>query len=208
MTLTAVSTSSAQRRRPGGRSARVRQAVVSAALNQLLTVGYDGLSIRAVAKEAGVAESTVYRWWPTPADLATTAVLSLVDIENPIPDTGTLEGDLREHLTHVVALLNRPDVRRIVRAIAAIDDSNEAGRAARQSFWETRFNVSAEIVRRAVARSEVAAHIDADTVLEAVVAPAYFRALLLDRPLDQELVDWSVEMTLVAFAGGSRRQER
>ena len=69
------------RRRPGGRSARVQDAVAQAALTQLLDVGYQGLTIRGVAQAAGVAETTVYRRWPTINHLTAAALLKLEPYE-------------------------------------------------------------------------------------------------------------------------------
>ena len=51
------------RRRPGGRSARVRSAVLMAALDALADGGYGSFTCEAVAERAGVHKTTVYRRW-------------------------------------------------------------------------------------------------------------------------------------------------
>jgi AcrR family transcriptional regulator len=119
--------------RPGGRSERARLAVLDAALNQLVAHGYDGLTIANVAREAGVAETTVYRRWPTPADLAGGAVAHLAQTDNPVPDTGTLAGDLHALLAQIIRLVRRPEVERILRAAAALVGGNPASAHARKS---------------------------------------------------------------------------
>ena len=55
----------AARRRPGGRSSRVRAAVLGATLEALVQGGYEALSIAEVAARSGVHESTIYRRWGT-----------------------------------------------------------------------------------------------------------------------------------------------
>src|SRR2546427_11820147 len=80
--------------RPGGRSARVGKSVLDAALNRLLTDGFDALSIAAVATDAGVAETTVYRRWPTKSALAAAALAELAAADNPTPATRNPEGNL------------------------------------------------------------------------------------------------------------------
>ncbi|MEU6591705.1 TetR/AcrR family transcriptional regulator [Streptomyces sp. NPDC046881] len=194
-----VSPGATVRTRPGGRSERVRIAVMDAAVNQLATHGYNALSIANVAREAGVAETTVYRRWPTPADLAGGAVAHLAQTDNPVPDTGTLEGDLRTLLSQIIKLVHRPEVERILRAAAALDGGNAMSAHARESFWRTRFTGAGRIVERAVERGELAAGTDPDAVIELLVAPAYMRLLLTNRPLDDELLDGSVRRTLKAF---------
>src|SRR2546429_9224383 len=84
------------KRRPGGRSARVRQAVLDAAFAELGEKGYGGLSIEAVALRSGVAKTTVYRRWPTRDELVADALDSRRDRYEPAPDTGASRGDQKE----------------------------------------------------------------------------------------------------------------
>src|SRR5258706_13042053 len=83
-------------RRPGGRSARVRQAVLDAAFAELGEKGYGGLSIEAVALRSGGAKTTVYRRWPTRDELVADALDSRSDRYEPVPGTGSLPGALKE----------------------------------------------------------------------------------------------------------------
>jgi AcrR family transcriptional regulator len=53
----------ARRRRPGGRSARVRAAAIAATLAELAETGYSALSLENVARRAGVHKTTLYRRW-------------------------------------------------------------------------------------------------------------------------------------------------
>lgn len=192
-------------RRPGGRSERIRLTVLDAAADQLLTHGYAGLSVREVAQAAGVAETTIYRRWPTTPDLAAAAIGHLAATEVPIPDTGTLEGDLHALLSHIVDLLRRPAVEKILRAAATLDSSDPAAVEARTAFWRRRFAGAAHIVDRAVERGEFPVGTDPDEVIEFLVAPAYLRLLLLDRPLDDALLDRSVRHTIAAYAVGRQK---
>ena len=93
------------KRRPGGRSARIRQAVLDAAFAELGEKGYGGLSIEAVALRSGVAKTTVYRRWPTRDELVADALDSRSDRNEPVPDTGSLRGDLKEFCEGVRAKL-------------------------------------------------------------------------------------------------------
>jgi AcrR family transcriptional regulator len=186
--------------RPGGRSERVRVSVLDAAVAQLLAAGYDGLTVRDVARAAGVAETTIYRRWPTTHDLAAAAIAHFAHIENPVPDTGTLDGDLRALISQIFDLLRRPEVERVLRAVAALDSRNPDAVEARKSFWRSRFAGSAQIIGRAVERGELPVGTDPAEVVELLVAPAYLRLLLLDRPIDDALLESSVRNTLAAYA--------
>jgi AcrR family transcriptional regulator len=63
--------------RPGGRSERVRRAVLEAAADELLEVGFERLSVASVAQRAGVHHTTIYRRWETKSRLVLDAVLEL-----------------------------------------------------------------------------------------------------------------------------------
>jgi AcrR family transcriptional regulator len=185
--------------RTGGRSARVRKAVLDAALALLLERGYDGLSIAEVAQIAEVAETTVYRRWPTKAVLAAAAIGELAAAENPLPDTGSLEGDLTALLTQIVDLLRRPEIERVARASVALSSDDPDQAQARTAFYRMRAAGSAQVAVRAIERGELPAETDPEAVIEQLVAPAYLRLLLTGGPLDDTLVTDSVRRTLAAF---------
>ncbi len=190
-----MSDSDRPNRRPGGRSARVQEAVESAALELLLDGGRARLTMRAVAQAAGVAETTVYRRWPSTDHLTAAALLRLAGTDNPIPDTGSLDGHLTALLSQIVDLLTRPDVVRVVRSAASLDDDETSG-AARAAFFTSRFAASSAIVERAAERGELPATTDPYRVIETLVAPAYMRALLGNRTFDDRFVADSVAFTI------------
>ncbi|MFJ6423923.1 TetR/AcrR family transcriptional regulator [Streptomyces hydrogenans] len=183
-------------RRPGGRTARNRENVLRATADVLLHEGYEHLTIARVAATAQVAETTVYRRWPSKAHLAADALSELARTGNPIPDTGTLEGDLRALLGQVVALVERPEVRRVILTVVSLAADDDEVVAAKNAFWEERFAGAAAIVARAVERGELPADTDPYELIEDLAAPAYFRLLVTGRPLDDRLVDRSVELAL------------
>src|SRR5215207_3763595 len=97
--------------RPGGRSARVRAAVLAATLQLLAERGYDQLELPAVARRAGVNITTVYRRWGARARLVGEALLERTRPLRPTPDTGALRTDLEQLLVEEGALLRTPPVR-------------------------------------------------------------------------------------------------
>ncbi|MFE5910499.1 TetR-like C-terminal domain-containing protein [Streptomyces wedmorensis] len=183
-------------RRPGGRTARNRESVLRATADLLLSEGYDQLTIARVAAAAQVAETTVYRRWRTKAHLAADALSELARDENPIPDTGTLEGDLRALLTQVIALVERPEVKRVILTVVSLAAEDSDVVRAKDAFWETRFAGAAALVKRAVERGELPTGADPYELIEDLAAPVYFRLLVTGRPLDGRLVDRAVGLAL------------
>src|SRR5690242_17540761 len=82
------------RRRPGGRTARIRAQVLDAVLAELGEHGYDGLTMDAVAARADVHRTTVYRRWGDVGGLLADVLDAAGDDDWQPPDTGSLEADL------------------------------------------------------------------------------------------------------------------
>jgi len=72
--------------RPPGRPRNVAadREIVAATLRLLSREGYDGTSIEAVAAEAGVTRATVYRRYPTKADMVTAAVCEMAQAKDRV----------------------------------------------------------------------------------------------------------------------------
>lgn len=182
------------RERPGGRSARIRADVLDAARAELLAGGYTALSHRAVARRAGVDPATVYRRWPTRSRLATDALLAVASRTVPAPDTGGLEGDLQGLLDGIVAALRDPVMLRLFHALSAAGAEADGDLSVTlRDFWQARFGPAEAIIGRAVGRGELAAGVDAHAVVETLVAPAYFRALVTGEAMDAAFARRCVE---------------
>ena len=79
------------------RDAAIDAAVLAAARNHLASVGYEAMSVVAVAEEAGTTRQAVYRRWSNKADLATAAIASMSELERR-PDTDDPYADLLAEL--------------------------------------------------------------------------------------------------------------
>ena len=190
----------ASRRRTGGRSARVREAVLKATLHAVAEHGADAVSISELARRADVHETSIYRRWPTKEHLVLDALLDYSEAKLPIPDTGTLRDDLIAFATAIAGYLDSPLGRTLVRsmAVAGDDDTLAAGRA---QFWKSRLDLASAIIARAKDRGEVPTDLDAATALELVIAPLHFRALLTREPIDDHAIAQLVDALVTGLAG-------
>jgi AcrR family transcriptional regulator len=91
--------------RLGGRSARVREAVLGAAFAELDEYGFGGFSIDAVARRSGVHQTTNYRRWPIREALLVYALNTRSDRDLPVRDAGSVRGELRQFGELVLAKL-------------------------------------------------------------------------------------------------------
>jgi AcrR family transcriptional regulator len=188
------------RRRTGGRSARVREAVLKATLQAVAEHGADAISISEIARRAEVHETSIYRRWPSKEHLLLDALLDYSEAKLPIPDTGTLRGDLIAFATAVTAYLDSPLGRTLARAMAVAGDDGPLA-AGRAQFWKSRLDLASAIIARAKDRGEIATDLDAATALELVIAPPHFRALLTRQPIDEQTIGNLVDTLLAGLAG-------
>ncbi len=189
-------------RRTGGRSARVRAAVIDATLTALLTRGLDDLSITEIAQQAGVHPTTIYRRWGSRSNLALDAVLSGTEAEILPPDTGSLRGDLLAVIRGIFPFLRTPLGELLVR-LALRRDLPEY-EAARGGYWAQRFRAGAALFERARARGELRADVDPVLALETLVGPMYVRMLMTGEPLDDALLVRCVDLVLDGIAAPPR----
>jgi AcrR family transcriptional regulator len=183
------------RRRTGGRSARVRGAVLEAALQAMAEDGLGGVTISEIARRAGVHASSIQRRWGSRENVVLDAMLTNSQEKLPIPDSGSLRGDLIAFARSITAFLATPIGEALVRAMAATDDE-PASAAGRTRFWQARYETARVIVDRAIERRELAAGADPQLALELLVAPLHFRKLLTRQPVDDIFVEHTVDTLL------------
>ena len=188
-----------QRRRTGGRSARVREAVLKATLRVVAEQGADAASIGEIARQARVHETSIYRRWRTKEHLILDALLDYSEEQLPIPDTGTLRDDLVAFATAVTNYLASPLGRTVARSMAVADDDVTLA-ATRAQFWRSRFDLARVIVDRAKSRGELPDDIDPAMALELLIAPLHFRTLLTRQPIDEQRAGQVVDLLLKGIA--------
>jgi AcrR family transcriptional regulator len=174
-------------RRPGGRSARVRAAVHAAATDLLAERGYEQLTVEEVAARAGVHKTTVYRRWPTKADLIVDALHARSDAVIEMRDTGRLHADVLAFLRRVAKHVTSPPGRALLVATMRTSDAT-AGDALRRKYWDERFRRATARLEHAQEAGELDADADSKLVLEALVSPIHFRALISAAPIDDDFL--------------------
>jgi AcrR family transcriptional regulator len=190
---------SGKRGRP--RSKEADRAILAAAAELLVERGLAEMSMEEVAARAGVGKATVYRRWSTRGTLALDAFVADYLRRQPLPDTGSLRGDLTAALRTWMRLVTRTPVGRVLRGLLAEAQRDPALAAA----WTERVigPVRAEhriIVRRAIARGEVPAETDPDVVMDLLYGSAYHRLLQGHLPLSDRFVAQVVDMIMSALA--------
>lgn len=192
------------RARPGGRSARVRAAVMGAVAELLAEGGFDAVEMPEVARRAGVHPTTVYRRWASRSQLVGEAILDNARTLSPTPNTGSLASDLERLLLDGASLVRTPAVRALFQVlIAEAADAPPELATARDRFWAAHHLEAETIVTRAVARGELPADTDPDALIDLVVGPALLRLLLMGHDLGRADITTMVDLAITALGGSA-----
>ena len=177
-----------------GRGGRPRDpsrdgAIRSAILRVLAESGYAGLTMDAVAAAAGVGKATIYRRWRTKSDLVADAVSELSEIRIRVPDTGSLEGDLRVLLRWLVSAVNGPLGAATLSLLSALPHDpalRSAFRNGPMDVWSATFR---EVWDRAETRGEVRESVQGSAVASTASAPILQRWLFSGEPVPEAFAD-------------------
>lgn len=161
-----------------------------AALEIAAEDGYAKLTIEGIAARAGVGKQTIYRWWPTKADVLLEAGATKADLRVPVDDHGSYAADLRAFLTASYKMANDRALADLLRALMAEAQVDEAfGERFREAFLQRRRDALAVIVDRARQRGDLPPHPAPTVVLDLVFGAIWYRVLATRRRLDKALVD-------------------
>lgn len=188
--------------RTGGRSARVREAVLAAAVDELTQAGYSSLNVEAIAARAGVNKTTIYRRWPTLDDLLVDALTSWSLEVLPVADTGNIEADLLTLGRELADVLNGGAGRQIAAMVLTAGlRSADLGEATRR-YFDNQAVRAIPTVTRAIERGELPAGCDAAALLATFRAPLFYQMVTTGDPIDEDLIMRATRVALTAARAG------
>ena len=145
----------APRRKGRPRDSSADERILAAAAELILEHGYDNMTVDAVAARAKAGKATVYRRWAGKEDLAYAALEQLYSSELPLPDTGSIRGDLKQAFSQTLEFISSDSGRAYLRMTIAEslrDDRLGALYTAAHNSQEAAANVMFE---RGIARGEL-----------------------------------------------------
>ena len=172
-----------------------RVAVLEATRRLLAELGYEQMTLEAVANEAGLYRRYLSRTWRSKAELVRDALFEDV-VDFVVPDTGNLADDLRATVVQHVELILRPE---FLRGLPALQEAFRVD----ADLWDTTLErhvgppvaAFASVLDAAVRRGEITAHLDPEIVLNTMTGALQLLARLGLMTSD-ELVDHGVRLVL------------
>lgn len=169
-------------------------AVLRETLAQLGARGVQGLSVEEVARAVGVNKTSIYRRWPTKAELIVAAIRASREKDPPFEDTGDLRVDLCRVLAAKAATLNSPRGRKIAAALTVVDDADAASVA--EALRAHRFAPLRGVFDRAITRGDLPPGADPALLSETLQAAVVHRVLFVGAPADPTFVEQIVALAL------------
>ncbi len=199
-----VNKSDKPRRKASG--AAVLQPAVTEALHRALfeewaETGFAALRMERIAARAGVGKAALYRRWKSKQALVMEAVRTLGGSISPVPNTGSLAGDVQQFTHRLAVVLRHPLVRRILPDLHA--ERIRSGELSElvDFVGRDRRSQAVAILDRAIARGELKADADRELALDLLIAPLYWRIVIQQRPASKQDIQRIAAVIIVSIQG-------
>jgi AcrR family transcriptional regulator len=175
-------------------------AIRNAVMNELAEVGYGRLSIEAVARRAGVGKTAIYRRWSNKLEMVLEIVSDVAGRAVPLPDTGSLAGDLRLLMMIVAKALQHRIASQIIPDLMAEAARNpQIAATLRKALRTHQQSVGDKLVGQAVARGELPATADPELAVDLILGPLYWRLAVARTPLGEDYLETLTAAVMAAL---------
>ncbi|MEU5049056.1 TetR/AcrR family transcriptional regulator [Streptomyces sp. NPDC021096] len=172
---------SPQPRRPRSGSRRdesARLAVLHAADDLLVEHGFGALTIEAIARRAGVAKQTIYRWWPSKVEILLDTLIEDSDKHLPVPTEKPTAESIRGYLRDFARFLaDDPAGKVLLALIAEAQHDPGTAKSFHKRYLDPRRDQEREMLARAIDAGEVSPRLGPHATIDALVGPIVYCAL-------------------------------
>ncbi len=190
-------------KRPGGRSSRVKLAVLSAVTELLVEKGDKACTIEAVAERSGVHKTTIYRRWGTLGGLMKASFAHMEASPDYLPDTGSLEGDIKRLISVYAQYFESPEGRAVNQLIAGGSEQDNFGRWMGEYYSARRRDFDL-IADRAVQRQEIRNRAQFLFCMEMVMGTMLIRTHMTRGRIDDKMVDELYSLSMLYLRSSPR----
>ncbi|OBH89811.1 TetR family transcriptional regulator [Mycobacterium sp. E2733] len=166
--------------------------ILAVTLRLLQEHGYDQLTVDAVAAAARASKATVYRRWPSKAELVLAAFIEGVRQVAVPPNTGTLRGDLLS-LGETCGQHGREHASTIRAVMVEVSRHSALNEAMQHQFLDQRKALIQHVLRQAVDRGEISEDVITDELWDLLPGYLIFRSIMPGRPPTRRTVQALVD---------------
>lgn len=200
-----MSDDAAVERRPPGRprSSRSDRAILDAARRLLESMPLSALTMEAVATEAKVAKTTLYRRWSSKESLALAVLAEMAARQVPVPELDTTRAELRHALLDTARTMTGTIAGRTIRGLVpALGDDPRLAEEFERKLVALRRQEMRRVVERGVERGDLRPGPQLALIADLLVGPLFWRLLMTGEPLDEAFATDLVDAVLGGLGNG------
>ncbi|WP_235825986.1 TetR/AcrR family transcriptional regulator [Candidatus Frankia alpina] len=178
------------------------QAILDAALELLVEVGYDRMSMVAVAARARASKATIYRRWSCKDEMVVEALRRHGPAEHVPADTGCLRDDIAAEVRLMINAVSGPEGALLVGVLRAASESPRLAAVIQANLLQRKVDLGRCLLERAMRRGDLLAKAEPALLIEVILAMIFTRLLVTGEPLDEAFADHIVDDVVLPLLAG------
>jgi len=178
------------------RSTDSRDSILKATNQLLEEVGFSQLTIEGIAARAGVAKTTIYRWWNNKGSIAIEAFLKSTEPRISFPQSDSAIADIKEQVKTLAAVYQTQTGKIITELIAMGQENADTLHLFIEGYVKPRRSAAKAVLQRAIDLGEIRADVDLDVLVDAIYGPIFHRLLLGHERLDPAFAEANANLVL------------
>lgn len=162
-----------------------KQVIFEATLSLLKHQSVKSITIEAIAKEAGVGKTTLYRWWPKKCSLIIDATLQKLLSETHIDNKKQPKEVLLKHFLSLVSFFSIREGQILLELLSEAQFDEAILTELREKVIEPRRQTIKQVIEAGIAQQQLKQQANVDWLMDAIYGPLYYRALIKHEKLDQ-----------------------
>ncbi|WP_438447960.1 TetR/AcrR family transcriptional regulator [Gorillibacterium sp. sgz5001074] len=187
-----------QGKRGRPRSEQTQRSILEASYELLLEHGFGAVTVEKIADRAKVSKATIYKWWPNKAAVVMDGYLSAASERLPVPDTGAVYDDVIQHASNLARFLTGREGSILAQLVGEGQFDSGLAEAYRERYFQPRRQEARRLLERGIQRGQLKAGVEADTCIDLIYGPIFYRLLITGARIDGDYVERLVHM---AFDG-------
>ncbi|MDA0364957.1 MAG: TetR/AcrR family transcriptional regulator [Chloroflexi bacterium] len=175
--------------------ARTSAAVFAAGEALLVEHGVHGITVDDIARRTGIAKTTIYRHWPSKAELVM-AIVARQAFQFPSPNTGDAIEDLRICLRALSRSLAEAPRRVALLGVMELAARDEQSVIAHRALLDSRSAILIEVFERGVTTGQLRPDQNVAQTLQLLVSPILMHPLLIGGVVDDDGIDSLIDRVL------------
>ena len=180
------------------RSETRHMAILRAAMDLVVELGFRAVSVESLAAKTGVAKTTIYRRWPNKAAVIMDAFMERL-LRTQFPDTKKATDSIRLQMHSMAKAFRTKDGAVLKALLAEAQFDAELATAIRERWTLPRRKLAFAVLQRAVSQGELRSNIDLEATIDLLYAPMYYRLQRGTPPLSDEYIDEIFDQVMVGL---------